>query len=129
MNVPMTRILVVDDSADMRESLRRLLAWRGYDAEAARDGQQALEVQRQRPAAVLITDIYMPLRDGIETIAAFRREFPLTKIIAMSGGGRLVKGAYLDLAGAIGADATLQKPFELDVLLEVFERLEVARPS
>ncbi|MGE5638607.1 MAG: response regulator [Clostridia bacterium] len=125
----MTRILVVDDSADMRESLRRLLASSGYDAEAARDGLQALEVQRRRPAAVLITDIYMPLGDGIETIAAFRREFPRTKIIAMSGGGRLVKGSYLGLAGDIGADATLEKPFEFDALLEVFSRLEIARPA
>ena len=129
MRGPMTRVLVVDDSADMRESLRRLLAVEGFDAEAARDGQQALEVQRRRPAAVLITDIYMPRSDGIETIAAFRREFPRTKIIAMSGGGRVVKGAYLALAGALGADATLQKPFEFAALMQVFARLEVARPS
>ncbi len=124
----MTRVLVVDDSSDMRETLRRLLGLRGYDAEAARDGQQALEVQRKRPAEVLITDIYMPLRDGIETIAAFRREFPLTKIIAMSGGGRVVKGPYLGFAGTIGADAMLRKPFELEALLEVFARLQVAPP-
>ena len=123
----MVRVLVVDDNADMRLSLGRLLASSGYDAEAARDGQQAMEVHRRRPVQVLITDIYMPLHDGLETILAFRREFPGVKIIAMSGGGQMARTTYLGVASDIGADATLQKPFSFESLLEVLDRLHPAR--
>lgn len=122
----MVRVLVVDDNADMRESLGRLLASSGYDAEAARDGQQAIEVHRRRPVQFLITDIYMPLHDGLETIQTFRREFPGVKIVAMSGGGQAARTTYLDVASDIGADATLRKPFTLDALLEILERLHHA---
>jgi CheY-like chemotaxis protein len=125
----MVRVLVVDDNADMRDSLRFLLDRCGYDAEAARDGQQALEVHRRRPVEVLLTDIYMPLSDGIEAIQAFRREFPSVKIVAMSGGGTRVRGSYLGVASDIGADATLQKPFEFDALLEALDRLGIRRPG
>lgn len=117
------KILVVDDNADLRDSLRLLLARLGYDAEAARDGQQALEIQRQRPARILITDIFMPGKDGIETIEAFRREWPSIKIIAMSGGGVVATRDYLEFAPDIGADAVLRKPFTLEHLQEVLRRL------
>jgi len=125
----MVRVLVVDDNADMRDSLRFLLNRCGYDTESARDGQQALEVHRRRPVEVLLTDIYMPLSDGIETIQAFRREFPTVKIVAMSGGGSRVRGSYLDVASDIGADATLTKPFEFDALLAALDRLGIRRPD
>ena len=124
----MVRVLVVDDNADMRDTLRVLLDRSGYDTETARDGQQALDVHRRRPVEVLLTDIYMPLSDGIETIQTFRRDFPEVKIIAMSGGGITVRGSYLGVASDIGADATLQKPFAFEALLAVFERLSVRRP-
>jgi DNA-binding response OmpR family regulator len=113
----MMRILVVDDNADMRESLRHLLLRHGFEAETARDGEQALAMHRSRPYQVLITDIYMPRSDGLETIQAFRRESPAIRVIAMSGGGDVAKGSYLGVATAIGADATLQKPFAFEKLL------------
>jgi DNA-binding NtrC family response regulator len=118
----MVRVLVVDDNADMRDSLRHLLAHAGYDAEAARDGQQAMELHRQRPFQILITDIYMPLTDGLETIQAFRRATPGIRIVAMSGGGDIAKGSYLGVATEIGADATLEKPFAFELLLDALER-------
>jgi DNA-binding response OmpR family regulator len=111
------RVLVVDDNADMRESLRRLLVYSGFEAETARDGEQALAMHRRKPYQALVTDIYMPLRDGLETIQAFRRETPGIRVIAMSGGGNVAKGGYLGVAREIGADATLVKPFEFDTLL------------
>lgn len=117
------RILVVDDNADMRESLRMLLGQLGYVTEGARDGQQALDLQRQRPFQVLITDIFMPGKDGIETIEAFRREWPQIRIVAMSGGGTLATRDYLGLAPDIGADAILRKPFTLETLQEVLNSL------
>lgn len=117
------RILVVDDNADMRESLRMLLGQLGYVTEGARDGQQALDLQRRRPFQVLITDIFMPGKDGIETIEAFRREWPQIRIVAMSGGGTLATRDYLGLAPDIGADAILRKPFTLETLQEVLNSL------
>ena len=115
----MKRVLVVDDNADLRESLRRLLAHAGYDAETAADGEQAMRLHLRRGFQVLLTDIYMPLSDGLETIQAFRRLTPGILIVAMSGGGDFAKASYLGVASEIGADATLQKPFSFDALLKV----------
>lgn len=113
------RVLVVDDNADMRESLRLLLEHLGFETETAIDGQQALEVQRARPVQVLITDIFMPGKEGIETIEAFRREWRSVRVVAMSGGGEVAQRDYLAVASEIGAHATLRKPFTLETLRRV----------
>ena len=83
-------------------------------------------MQRQKPADVLITDIFMPDSDGFELIATVRREYPETKIVVMSGGGQKLKRDYLSSAELIGVDATLQKPFEINDLLEVLKTLLAA---
>ena len=114
----MMRILVVDDNADMRESLRHLLVHHGFEAETAHDGEQALAMHRSRPYQAVITDIYMPRNDGLEAIQAFRRETPGIRIVAMSGGGSLARGRYLAVAIEIGANATLEKPFAFEELLK-----------
>jgi CheY-like chemotaxis protein len=120
----MTRLLVVDDSADTRESMKLLLERAGYRVELAENGAQALAAQRRRAADVLITDIFMPETDGLETIEAFKREFPQVKIVAMSGGGVRVGGTvYLETARIAGADAMLRKPFEMKALLEALRAL------
>ena len=118
-----TRILVVDDSADLRTSLKLLLEHLGYEAETARDGAAALELQQTRGFGVLITDIFMPDADGFEAIDSFRREFPGTRIVVVSGGAQFTKRDYLPDAALIGVDATLQKPFEIEALLETLKSL------
>ena len=123
------RVLVVDDNMDTRDSLCFLLNRSGYAAVSARDGHQALEVHRRKPVDVLITDIYMPLSDGLETIQAFRREAPQIKIIAMSGGGQVARGSYLGVATSIGADASLQKPFGFEALLDVLRSWRLLPPQ
>ena len=110
------RILVVDDNADMRMSLTHLLGLLGYDVETAADGNQALATHRARAVGTVITDIFMAGKEGMETIAAFKREWPFVRVIAMSGGGERAKNDYLKAARQIGADATLQKPFSLESL-------------
>jgi CheY-like chemotaxis protein len=86
----MMRLLIADDDLDMRQSMRLLLERAGYEVELAEDGARALELQRARASDVLITDIFMGEADGLQVIQNFRREFPSTRIIAMSGGrGRL----------------------------------------
>jgi DNA-binding response OmpR family regulator len=116
------RILVVDDNGDLRETLQLLLQHAGYQAETARDGHEALRKHRLNAYQVLLTDIYMPLSDGLETIQAFRRETPGMRIIAMSGGGDFAKGRYLGVASVAGADATLEKPFAFESLVAALKK-------
>ena len=96
----------------------------GYTVREASHGGEALALQRAQPARFLITDIFMPESDGFEAIAAFRREFPQTKIVAISGGGTRAKQDYLAAARLVGADATLQKPFDVSALLETLRALK-----
>lgn len=110
------RVLVVDDNADMRVSLKQLLGLLGYEVETAADGNAALAAQRARAFAIVITDIFMAGKEGLETIAAFKREWPRVRIIAMSGGGERAKRDYLTDALHVGADAALHKPFTLQSL-------------
>jgi CheY-like chemotaxis protein len=113
-----TTILVVDDNRDIRDFMQIALETAGYKVHTAAEGAQALAMQRERPADVLVTDIFMPGQEGIETIAGFKAEFPGTRIIAISAGGGTGKRDFLTAAALIGADATLRKPFTADQLLE-----------
>jgi DNA-binding response OmpR family regulator len=116
-------ILVVDDSADIRGFMRAALEHEGYGVALAENGRQALDLQREQPAELLITDIFMPDVDGIETIARFKSEFPSVRVIAMSAGGAAKMQDYLRIAGYIGADAVLAKPFEVDELVRTVRRV------
>ena len=112
-----TRVLVVDDSADMRSSLERLLELLGYEVATARDGAAALAMHQAHAFGVLITDIFMPGTEGMETIAKFKAASPGVRIIAMSGGGERAKRDYLEAALQVGAHATMRKPFSLETLV------------
>ena len=112
----MAQILVIDDEAAIREFLRDALEGEGYVVDAAADGEAGLRAFRAEPADVVLCDIFMPGKDGLETISALIREFPSARIIAMSGGrfGDLDLKKVAMLLGAVGA---LNKPFTLDELL------------
>jgi len=110
------RVLIVDDNADSREILRSLLELERYEVHLARDGEQALRLQRSSPADVVITDIFMPDKDGVETIRELCSEFPQTKIIAMSGVASY-NVDYLSLSLELGAAKVLRKPFDSQALL------------
>jgi CheY-like chemotaxis protein len=118
------RLLLADDDADMRQSMRLLLERAGHEVELAADGADALDRQRERACDVLITDIFMGEADGLEAIENFRHEFPAVRIIAMSGGSRRFPGdSYLATASLAGADAVLLKPFGIGQLLETLRNL------
>ena len=117
------RVMVVDDEADMRLTLKLALELAGYEVESAANGAEALALQRNRPVDVLITDIFMPESDGFEAIGAIRGEFPRCKIVVVSGGAAVSKRDYLSDAELIGVDATLQKPFDMDRLLTTLRTL------
>jgi len=120
----MRRVLIVDDDADMRLTLKLALELAGYSVTEAANGREAVERQRSAPADVVLTDIFMPESDGFEAIDALRRDFPATKVIVMSGGAQLTKRDYLPDAELMGADATLQKPFDIEQLLKTLQRLD-----
>ena len=85
------RVLVVDDNPDMRSFVKIVLERAGFEADVAADGQRALDLLREHPADVLITDIFMPEPDGLELIQRFKSRFPGIKIVAISGGGKAAK--------------------------------------
>jgi DNA-binding response OmpR family regulator len=117
------RVLVIDDDADLRTLIRDYLEYEGYEVATAADGREGLESQRARPADVVVTDIFMPGKEGIQTIAELRRDFPRTKIIAMSGGGELIDVDYLTVARHVGAAMSLKKPFRLEQLAAAMREL------
>ena len=106
----MALILVIDDEQMLRRTLRALLERAGHTVVEAEDGDQGLaQFDVQMPDLVL-TDIIMPNREGVETIGELRRRAPKTPIIAMSGGGSRGGDLFLTLAEQLGASATLTKP-------------------
>ena len=116
-------ILIADDNAALRQSLKLLLEAAGYRVRLAADGDEAFALQRERPADILITDIFMPQADGFEAIDRFRNAFPATKIVAISGDAARAKLEYLPVAVLMGVEATLRKPFNADDLLRVVRSL------
>ena len=119
----MARILVVDDEVQIRILLRELLQQEGYDVEEARNGEVALEIMRKKPVDLIIMDLLMPNKEGIETIREVHQHFPGLKIIAISGGGRLGPDTYLKMAKGMGALRTFKKPIPQNELLEAVRDL------
>ncbi|MBW2107814.1 MAG: response regulator [Deltaproteobacteria bacterium] len=114
----MPRILVIDDDKQVLTSLRELFRYEGYEVLEAADGKEGLRLCAEQAVDVVITDILMPEKDGLETIAALRRNHPGVPIIAMSGGGNLVGSTdCLIMGGMMGAQAILTKPFSADEVL------------
>ncbi len=107
----MALILIADDDAAVRDSIAELLGVDGHETVHAEDGRQCETVLRRRLPDLLIIDIFMPERDGIETIRALRRTHPDLKILAISGGGDLKLERSLHFAREFGADEVLAKPF------------------
>jgi len=116
-NICVSHILVIDDDNDLCFILQEVLRAGGYTVSVAGDGAQGIALQRKQPASLLITDLFMPNKEGIETIRDFRKEFPSVPIIAISGGGRLRSPTSLFTAKELGATVILRKPFEMSDLL------------
>jgi len=112
----MPRILLVDDDDSFRKMLRLTLARMGHVVFEARNGREALRLYAQIPADVVMMDLVMPEKEGVETIEELRQKYPAVKIVAMSGGGRVSASDYLKIATAMGANRTLAKPFSNDEL-------------
>ncbi|MFC1735233.1 response regulator transcription factor [Candidatus Hydrogenedentota bacterium] len=112
----MSRILVVDDEEQVRSMLKDSLEEAGFEVETAPDGTKATGLFHENSFDLMITDMIMPNKDGLDTIMEIRRNFPEVKIIAISGGDNTPPQDYLDLANEFGADLALSKPFRLEEL-------------
>ena len=119
----MARILVIDDDVQVRGAVRRILERAGHTVEDVGNGNAGLQAHRERPADLIITDIFMPERDGIETVRQLRRESPQVKIIVISGGDRTQTMDLRKDAELLGAARSLRKPFELSELVQAVGEL------
>lgn len=113
----MADILVVDDEKLICEMLDILLSRAGHRVTTAFDGIQALEAVKTTPVDLVIADIVMPEKDGLETIMQLRQEHPSIQIIAISGGSRIGNADFLAMAAEFGACETFYKPLDKDALL------------
>lgn len=117
------RILVVDDEEEVRGVLKEALEHAGYVVLVARNGREAISLQRQRPADLIITDIFMPEPEGVETIIELREKYPAVKLVSMSGLGRLGTFGYLFIARRLGVSRSIRKPFSTDDVVAAVSQL------
>jgi len=111
------KILVIEDNAIVRNTISRILGAAGYTVVLANDGLQGIDAFRKEQPDLVISDIIMPEQEGIATIRQILGERPGTKIIAISGGGRIGNTDFLQIARKMGASDVLPKPFDPDDLL------------
>ena len=119
----MARVLILDDEEAVREVIRMVLEEDGHEVAEASNGVTGLEMFRAQPVDVVVTDLIMPKKDGIETIRDLRREFPNVKIVALSGRGGIQINANLARAKQVGADITILKPCEPCEILDAVRSL------
>ena len=118
------RILVIEDDAQVREMICKILNEEGNDMIEAANGKEAINLLNIEPKIdLVITDIIMPEKEGIETILELKQDYPGIKILAISGGGKGNAQNYLTLAKAMGADLVLKKPFVKQELLGAVQTL------
>jgi CheY-like chemotaxis protein len=126
----MARILMIEDDEGVRQSLRMGLEKLGHSVIEASEGQEGLTLFARKGADLVLTDLIMPGKEGLETIQEFRQKYPHVKIIAMSGGARVGAQDYLKVARQFGACCVLTKPFSLMALAEaIAAALPAPRPE
>jgi CheY-like chemotaxis protein len=112
----MAVILVVDDEADSRRMLAVLMAREGHTVIEAADGVEASRLYRAYRPDVVLLDLFMPNQDGFQTIRELRRDFPKSRIVVVSAGWSVGKEDAMRRARLLGADLTIRKPIDLDVM-------------
>lgn len=113
----MAKILLVDDDLQFQQMLKQYLERNGFEVMTAANGKEAVELFKQDTFDLIITDIIMPEKEGIETIIEMKKEKPEIKIIAISGGGRIDADDYLIYAKRFGACHTFTKPIDRDAFI------------
>jgi len=119
----MGRILIIDDEPDILLMLKKMLERAGYEVDLASNGEMGMQLFIKQAADLVITDIIMPEKEGLETIREMKQLNPDLKIIAISGGGRLSADSYLETAKIFGANRVFQKPFRQAELVAAVNEL------
>jgi DNA-binding response OmpR family regulator len=117
------RILVIDDEPSALDLIRRILEMDGYEVSEAKNGHDGVELFQRLPCDLVITDMVMPVKDGLQTIIDLRSEAPELPVIAISGGGAISKERYLAVAGYLDRVITIAKPFAIEEITEAVEKL------
>ncbi len=123
MERPPKRVLVVDDNADARNSIRLLLEMEGFEVYVAANGREAIELHRRTPVHVVLTDIFMPEKDGIETIHEIRASNPSVQIAVMSGSQKARLETLKVVARELGVSRLLLNPVDPRVLIDTVKEL------
>ncbi|MFH0957451.1 MAG: response regulator [Pseudomonadota bacterium] len=119
----MAKVLIVDDEESITSLLRQAFDMNGFEVIEASNGMEAVRIFREGGIDLVITDIIMPDKEGLESIMDFKEIDPNVKIIAMSGGGRLEPHSYLQMAAKFGAKKVFQKPLSISLLIEAAREL------
>lgn len=119
----MPGVLIVEDDKELREMLKMSLQRRGFAVQEAENGKEAISHFKPLLTDLVVTDLIMPEEDGLKVVIKLRELKPTIKIIAISGGGKVGPGSYLNLAKALGADAIYSKPFSIKDLIVKIEQL------
>jgi DNA-binding response OmpR family regulator len=119
----MAHILVIDDEQAITSALRQILERTGHQVSVAANGKVGMDLYAAYPVDLIITDILMPEKDGVEIVMQLRKRSSTVKILAMSGGGRHGLTDLLHVAKKLGADGIIYKPFTTQQILEEVHRL------
>jgi CheY-like chemotaxis protein len=122
----MAVILIVDDHDDSRWVLAHLIGRERHEVLEARDGREAVDIVRARRPDIVLLDLFMPEQDGFETLRILRSEFPKSRIIAVSAGWNVGDKDSLRIARELGADLTIRKPIDVDVVRNAVSELLAA---
>ena len=114
-------VLIIEDDPSLRDSLQRTLRGKRYHVLEAGEGGEGMMLLRTHAVDVVLVDMFMPGKEGVETVRELRRSYPNLKIIAMSGGGKKGEVDVLLVAKAMGCHHTLVKPFSGDDLIKAIE--------
>ena len=119
----MGKILIIDDEPYILLMLKKMLEKAGYEVDLASNGREGMALFEKASADLVITDIIMPDKEGLELILDMKKQRPALKIIAMSGGGRISPESYLECAKHFGAERVFQKPFRQKDLVSAVKEL------
>ena len=118
----MKKILIVDDEEQIRLMLRQTLEHEGYEVYTVENGMEGMELVKETDFDLVITDMIMPVKDGLKFIMELLHDYPNLNVMAISGGGAIKADRYLTMAGYLGDIVTLEKPFKREALLDAVNR-------